>query len=711
MKANIKTVKSKNNILLTIGMIVKNEEKVICQCLDAVRRLMAMVPSELIITDTGSTDNTVELASKYTDNITHYEWNDDFAAARNVAVDMARGEWFMFIDADETMNDELISSIAEFFKGDKRKSYNTCAIIINNIISTIGDDRQLSRACRLGRMIGKERRFKSPIHEYFPQVDPIIELNGELMHTGYMGKGGDKLKLKSERNDKILLKQLELEPDSIHLLYQYAVGGGSKKHIDAMKRARELVDVAKDPYMLNEIYTGLASRLMNSGEAEEAERLCCVHLAREGLGAAALLDTYYTYTQVLNKLNKWEECLVQGQKYLDCYTTINKGEVELGNFESIFRNNIGSHNDVLMAMANSKLMLKAIDDSMGYVMDACFNVSVMQAQMMYDNALTLLKALKDGTWLPVFYGKIHENSDKKWIQDCVHMLSSYMMDMDIARQIIAAMEQKYKDSAITYALKAYCYGFDDNMQKPEDMADAICSEGCECLLVAACALHKVNLEPILLKMQAINIENAAYAIIRIGDTAQSFFEENILPLTDNADVRTNLFIMLTLEALENIWLDNEKAQNKPLYVHTIISAYRAYAKCVYSNDALYGEASFMLPEKYKFALILENKIDIAAIKTALGECPKCFKLADILLDELSLQVQEKAEKQEADKSEWETLAYNIKQSIYNMITDGKLLEAKDTIAQYKKVAPTDEEIPEMEKKLLRAEKPAAKKPS
>lgn len=707
MKANFKSGKT----ILTIGMIVKNESKVICRCLDSVQKLMAKVPSELIITDTGSTDNTVELASKYTGKITHYEWNNDFAAARNVAVDMACGEWFMYIDADETLNDELINSIAEFFKGNARDDYNTAAIIINNKISDTGDDNQYSKAHRIGRMFQKERRFQSPIHEYFPAVDPVKTLSGELFHTGYLGLNGEMLKAKIERNDVILLEQLKTNPDSIHLLYQYGVSGNSSKHIEAMRKAKELVDVAEEPYMRSEIYTGLALRLMNTGEAAQAQELCEAQLAHEDLSTVALLDCYYTYAMTLNVLCKSKECVEAGKKYLEYYDAINNKELQLGSFESCFRNNIGSHNDVLMAIANSCLSLNELNSSMGYVMDACFDVSVTQAQMMYDNALTLLKSLKDGTWLPVFYGKIHENSDKKWIQDCVHTLSSYMMDMDIARQIVAAMEQKYKDSAITYALKAYCYGFDENMQKPEDMIDAICSEGCECLLVAACALHKVNLEPILLKMQAINIENAAYSITRMGDTAQSFFEENILPLIDNADVRTNLFIMLTLEALENIWLDNEKAQNKSLYVHTIISAYRAYAKCVYSNDALYGEASFMLPEKYKFALILENKIDIAAIKTALGECPKCFKLADILLDELSLQVQEKAEKQEADKSEWETLAYNIKQSIYNMITDGKLLEAKDTIAQYKKIAPTDEEIPKMEKKLLRAEKPAAKKPS
>ena len=65
----------------TIGvvMIVKNEGRSLDKCLSRVRQLV----DEIYITDTGSTDNTLEIAEKYQAHISNFEWNNDFSAARN----------------------------------------------------------------------------------------------------------------------------------------------------------------------------------------------------------------------------------------------------------------------------------------------------------------------------------------------------------------------------------------------------------------------------------------------------------------------------------------------------------------------------------------------------------------------------------------------------------------------------------------------------
>ena len=68
MKAKVE-INNKSDIILSIGMIVKNEEKVLGRCLESLKPLMAAIPSELIIADTGSTDRTVEIAKKYTENV------------------------------------------------------------------------------------------------------------------------------------------------------------------------------------------------------------------------------------------------------------------------------------------------------------------------------------------------------------------------------------------------------------------------------------------------------------------------------------------------------------------------------------------------------------------------------------------------------------------------------------------------------------------
>ena len=78
-------------------MIVKNEEKNIVQALSWGRGIV----DEQIVVDTGSTDQTVELAKKMGAKVYSFSWIDDFAAAKNFAINKASGEWIAFLDADE----------------------------------------------------------------------------------------------------------------------------------------------------------------------------------------------------------------------------------------------------------------------------------------------------------------------------------------------------------------------------------------------------------------------------------------------------------------------------------------------------------------------------------------------------------------------------------------------------------------------------------
>jgi glycosyltransferase involved in cell wall biosynthesis len=80
-------------------MIVKNESKLLSRCLDSVKDF-----DYIIIADTGSEDNTVEIAKKYTDLVyTQYEWEDSFCKARNFALSKTPkdADWILTIDADE----------------------------------------------------------------------------------------------------------------------------------------------------------------------------------------------------------------------------------------------------------------------------------------------------------------------------------------------------------------------------------------------------------------------------------------------------------------------------------------------------------------------------------------------------------------------------------------------------------------------------------
>ena len=86
----------------SLCMIVKNESAVLANCLDSLKDIM----DEIIIVDTGSTDNTKEIAEQYTPYVYDFEWKDDFAAASNFAFSKASGDYINAADADEVLDRE-----------------------------------------------------------------------------------------------------------------------------------------------------------------------------------------------------------------------------------------------------------------------------------------------------------------------------------------------------------------------------------------------------------------------------------------------------------------------------------------------------------------------------------------------------------------------------------------------------------------------------
>lgn len=85
-------------------IIARNEERTLEKCLSSVSCLV----DEIVFVDTGSEDKTLDIASVFTDRIFRLAWIDDFSFARNYALERARGEWIIFLDADESIKVDRI---------------------------------------------------------------------------------------------------------------------------------------------------------------------------------------------------------------------------------------------------------------------------------------------------------------------------------------------------------------------------------------------------------------------------------------------------------------------------------------------------------------------------------------------------------------------------------------------------------------------------
>ena len=220
--------------LLSIGMIVKNEERCIEKCLKALEPLRSVIPCELVIADTGSTDKTKEIASKYADILFDFEWIDDFAAARNAVMDKCSGKWYLSIDADEYMDPSAVDELVSFLTFKHSNKILGAFIAINNYKDP-NDLNQFSvfYAFRIVKLI-PEIRFKGIVHESFESE--IFEKKYYLKktvfwHDGYLKTVGDVCNKKGKRNVALLKKLLQKDPNNLPWIFQLVESSYEKEEI------------------------------------------------------------------------------------------------------------------------------------------------------------------------------------------------------------------------------------------------------------------------------------------------------------------------------------------------------------------------------------------------------------------------------------------------------------------------------------------------
>ena len=241
MKANLNTG---NNIILSVGMIVRNEAGNLAACLDAIQPLLKGVRSELVIVDTGSNDATVEIARRYTDKVYFFQWVNSFSAARNYGLDKCVGDWFMFLDADDVFAEGLEEMIAFFNNPKLSKKYNTGTYMTRNYNSGEKNDYSEFMQTRIFRREAG-MRFTGRVHEAFGANPPVYNFKTYDYHTGYIFDEPGTEEAKSKRNMDLLKLDIEDNPTDLRN-YDLAVRNTLDREEKAAfaKRAEELLHEA-----------------------------------------------------------------------------------------------------------------------------------------------------------------------------------------------------------------------------------------------------------------------------------------------------------------------------------------------------------------------------------------------------------------------------------------------------------------------------------
>jgi len=197
-------------------LIVKDEENNIEKALSWAKG----IAFEQLVVDTGSTDRTIEIAEQMGAKVYHFEWKDDFSAAKNYAIDKASGDWIILLDADEYFlpgEAKKLTGHIERVESDPQLRENCIALSCSwDNIDENGKPMSTGSNVRIFRNI-PSIRFSGRIHEqHYIDPDRVERMDDvRFIHTGY-SKTAIKGKNKLERNVRILRAEIENDPDNIN---------------------------------------------------------------------------------------------------------------------------------------------------------------------------------------------------------------------------------------------------------------------------------------------------------------------------------------------------------------------------------------------------------------------------------------------------------------------------------------------------------------
>jgi len=202
---------------LSVCLITRNEEK----RLERALRSVTPIAGEIVITDTGSTDRTIEIAKQFGANLSHFTWCDDFSAARNFCFSQAQSDWIFWLDADE----ELLPGSVDLLLNCVGRTDVFAFLILRQDITDLSRPELYTEMYlpRLFRRVEHLHLIGRHHEQFCPSLSDLalqrgqtlVNSNVRIRHDGY---AGTQRKSKFQRDVRLL--ELELQDRPGQLYYQ-----------------------------------------------------------------------------------------------------------------------------------------------------------------------------------------------------------------------------------------------------------------------------------------------------------------------------------------------------------------------------------------------------------------------------------------------------------------------------------------------------------
>lgn len=201
---------------LSLCMIVKNEEQNLPRCLASA----ADITDQIVVVDTGSTDDTPNIAQRFGAEVYHFPWNNDFSAARNESLRHATGDWILILDADDELSPEAREAIPLLLTDCAVDAYGLVVRNLspdNDLVRYVDDTR-----FRLFRN-GKGFQYEYKVHN---QIAPSIlrqkgrtrDTNLVIIHHGY----AENAVAKARRSLPLIQSALAADPQNVYMQFKLA---------------------------------------------------------------------------------------------------------------------------------------------------------------------------------------------------------------------------------------------------------------------------------------------------------------------------------------------------------------------------------------------------------------------------------------------------------------------------------------------------------
>lgn len=272
---------------ISLCMIVRNEEQVLARCLDSICGIV----DEIILVDTGSVDQTIRIAGRYTEKIFRFPWIDDFSAARNFSLEQATMDFCMWMDADDVLPPEC----AEKFRRKKEELDHTTDMVMMPYETAFDSQGRPLFVYERERILrrGAGFRFLGRVHEAIPPAGKVVHWKVPIRHK----------KEKTGNNCRNLRIYQKMETDGETFdgrsLYYYARELQGQGHYEkAEVKFREFLK-RTDGWKENKI------------DAARQLAFCCYQMKKEEEALEALLKTF------VYDVPRGEVCCDIGRHFLD----------------------------------------------------------------------------------------------------------------------------------------------------------------------------------------------------------------------------------------------------------------------------------------------------------------------------------------------------------------------------------------------------------